>query len=176
MEAVIDRILAILEAKLPALLTKINTQHQASDVVKFGVALTLAEPDEYLYGATSNLQGNPSLQVYCPSENVIGGGYHSGDKEEHTVYIEVCFWADQREVSTRMLDRYRRALMWLVNDNMKLADPDTGRDELATWGNADAGNILTITMPNGDPLFEQIQVIAKYHLLTHTLDLKLFGA
>jgi len=170
MEEVIDRLIEIVQADLPGLLTKINAQKSAGDITKFGLALTLSSPEEYLYGPSFNINDYPSIQVYDRSETDDPSGVASA-KENHEVVFELYVQADDTELYTRKLDRYKQALKQVMKNNRFIpCDPSKhyGNSQMALDGQIKTVKKFLVPFP--EMMVGMIEVVVEYKILAYTLD------
>lgn len=165
MEFIIDRILTILEAKLPMVLAQQNTFFSASDITNYGVALELFAPRAYKFGTTYNIGDDaPVLQIYRT------GGM---DKEEYgmsepgvktlTYNVDFFFQGDRREVVDRLAARYTTALCRVLGKYNKLSNPAISGGEIAKWGSVT--KISPLLVFDGGVNFNVIEISLKYDIM-----------
>jgi len=173
MDEIIDRMLTIIQAVLPGNLTKVTSHYSASDVINFGVPLTLAAPSEYLHGKQFSFSGLPSLQIY--SDTFTSNDYAEGHltKDIHKFYLELYFRADFSNISNRMIRRYAWALYKTLRHwrFQKLKDA-TGKDDYAQDVRVKGTSFETgfIKTDQGDVLFNVVKIDFEAVILTYLID------
>lgn len=164
MELIVDRLLLILEAKLPALIATSNTFHATVDETKWGVPLTLYVPNEYRYGPVFDLAEPPSLQVF--GVQCANSVYGYSDPMTLTLSYKVALFlkADAQEPILRMLDRYSLLLAKILSENIHLAHPVTKEDELVQSGQIVEMDFEEVSTTTGES-YDTITFTMEYKIL-----------
>jgi len=171
MDEIIDRVIQILKDELPESLANINRHYSASDIANFGVALTLAAPVEYLYGKNFIFSGMPSVQVFSDtiSPNKYGEGH--GAIDNHSVFIELYWRADFREVVNRQIRRYKWAVYNVCRKyRMRKLQNASGKDDYSQEGlvtGITSEHAITYT---GDVLYNTLRVAMDFRITTAIID------
>ncbi len=168
MEEIIDRVLEYLKEAVPVIMADMNSRYSASDVVKWGVPLTLVEPVEYSFGPKWNIPAFPALQVYIRNETLNNADFSMPTKEVYNLTVEVALPCDDSEAGLRMVKRYGQAIKMALRCNKRLTKADW-TDPYALNGYTKSVEYYTVT-DKKKPLMTMIEVQAEYTFLSEKLE------
>ncbi len=136
-EQLVDKVIAILQSKLPAEITAINADKSDSYV--------LTNPEGYYFGLRMvdglMLKGKCVVSVIASSED--GEDFNPGLTEENG-YLEIAlhYWDEKSETAERKILRYGKALRNVLDTNAlfkQLTEPANIKDSVVT--NVDFGTL-----------------------------------
>jgi len=127
-EEVVDKVIEVLEAELPAAITQINTEKGD---------LPLSNPEKYTFGSRvidpNIMKGKSTVEVLAESE--VGLEFNQGETDQE-VYLDVNLiaWEEVPETVERKILRYARALRKVIDDNsftkIIIPKPDNVKDSV----------------------------------------------
>jgi hypothetical protein len=166
-----DRIIDVLTAKLPAVLSLVNAKMSASDITRYGAALTLASP-VYHSGEEANIEQTPAINVYVDSEDVITQADETAGEDKVMVMVIVHLEADQKHVLYEMMDRYLAAVRFVLRGNYSLQDINR-HDPLAESIDIIFGSPVRLQNKNKSSIFRLVGILGvEVSMLIDTVEAK----
>lgn len=123
MDFLCERVVEILEATLPKILTSINAYKSDEDVAKFGVALTLKTPTFYS-GSEANIESTPAVNVYIDDLEAVNQSDCSAGIDSVMLICAIHVDADSTAILKELINRYIVAIRYLLRGNRYLSKID----------------------------------------------------